>query len=965
MKHPVLDPRDLDAVRAQVAALAASYTPEWRYERTEDDPGAALAELFSTMFYQTVDRVNALPEKFYFEFLRQIGFREPGPAAARGELCFTPHDTVTEPVPVPVGTQAFTADEAGENVVYETQRTIEATPARLLELYYADGSTDTLRRISLERPQPFFTAAGEDLQRHAFCLAENAVLQLEGPAAVTVELQQTARYLEEETARLLAGEGMVWSYRHGDGWQPFDAVRAEGGRLVLEKRGGLTVDADGDGRRCIRCSGPAGQTLTLRQALLASEPLAPCPARAFAGDVPVDPELGGYCFGSRPTPYSLFYLRCDEALSKAGALAVVQLDVVPQVFDPPAQGPGYQFNQSIIDKRSAVAAKPDDVRISAVVWEYFTSLGWRQLEVSGSRNPFSCRQEGPQQLTFRVPEDLVPTEVNAETGRYLRARVIEMENFYSPYQRWIVPFLRGASLRWQYSAAVPAAWAGSENNGVRREAAWAPGVQDLNLPLLEPLEAGPPAMYLRFDRSPHGRPLSLYFRVMGRARPEGQLLWEWWNGRAFEVARAADGTEQLLHSGAVFLFLPEPLPERTLFGVGGCWLRLSRTGDRPGPAPTVAAVLPNVVPAVQCRQESEQRFDTGVYEAGKTVRLLASPVQRCEVWVDERQGLSSAEADALAEARPEAVRLERQDGALRRCWVRWEPVEDLAMAGPGDRVYTLDPYDGVLRFGDGRQGRVPPAGDHNIAVRYASGGGTRGNVPAGAVRALLGGLPRIRAVENVTPMSGGTGRLDREALEARGSRLLRTRGRAAGSRDFEDLVRQAFPQVCHVRCFSGRDARGLPAPGHVTVILTGYGRAGEGDEALCRQVYDVLSRRCACCLPAEGRLHVHPATVLTVSTRITVEVEQPELAAETQERLERRLSELIGATWRTRPIGSQIRMEELWNAVRETPNVRRVLQILAEGACDREGVPQLAPLERDGDFPYAVVENGTHRIRVR
>ena len=89
------------------------------------------------------------------------------------------------------------------------------------------------------------------------------------------------------------------------------------------------------------------------------------------------------------------------------------------------------------------------------------------------------------------------------------------------------------------------------------------------------------------------------------------------------------------------------------------------------------------------------------------------------------------------------------------------------------------------------------------------------------------------------------------------------------------------------------------------------------------------------------------------------------LAAETQERLERRLSELIGGTWRTRPIGSQIRMEELWNAVRETPNVRRVLQILAEGACDREGVPQLAPLERDGDFPYAVVENGTHRIRVR
>ena len=33
---------------AQVAAHARSYTPEWRYEGAEDDPGSALAELFGT-----------------------------------------------------------------------------------------------------------------------------------------------------------------------------------------------------------------------------------------------------------------------------------------------------------------------------------------------------------------------------------------------------------------------------------------------------------------------------------------------------------------------------------------------------------------------------------------------------------------------------------------------------------------------------------------------------------------------------------------------------------------------------------------------------------------------------------------------------------------------------------------------------------------------------------------------------
>ena len=103
MKHPVLDPRDLDAIRAQVAALARSYTPEWRYEQAEDDPGAALAELFCTMFYQTVDRVNALPAKLYTEFLNQIGYQEPGPVSARGEMAFDPSEMVDRPVPVRSG----------------------------------------------------------------------------------------------------------------------------------------------------------------------------------------------------------------------------------------------------------------------------------------------------------------------------------------------------------------------------------------------------------------------------------------------------------------------------------------------------------------------------------------------------------------------------------------------------------------------------------------------------------------------------------------------------------------------------------------------------------------------------------------------------------------------------------------------------------------------------------------------
>ena len=966
MKYPVLDDRDLDRIRQQVAGLARSYTPEWRYERTEDDPGAALAELFSTMFHQTVDRMNALPGKLYMEFLNQIGYREPAPVPASGVMVFTPNDMDEEPVPVPQGTQVFTPDPQGENIVYETLRPIQATAARLEEIYYTDPQADRIRRLDLSRPARFFSGEeGEELQRHRFSLGRSSVLRLDGPSEITLELRQPVRHLEEETARQLAGENLTWTYRHAGRELPFDAVRAEHGRIVLEKRSHLALEPEEEGGEiAIFCQGSPEVELQLEEALLTSAPLEPCPAQnLFSGDLPIEPE-GGYCFGRRPAPYALFYLRCDSALSKAGARASLHLVIAPIVDEPDTLPPQFSYGPSIIDKRDAVEIKPDDVWISGVVWEYYNGLGWRQLAVTGDKNPFSCKRDGRLEVVFQVPEDLEPTEVNAQPGWYIRARVTELEHPFSYYQRWILPFVQTAEFSWQYTQGVRARTVRAENNGLRTALDGADGMGPLGVTLLRPMDPGLTAMYLRFDRSPHAMPLSLRFELAGRARLEGALQWEWWDGTRFQPVRCVDGTDGFYHSGEWLLYLPQPLPRSELLGMEGCWLRVSCSARVSGPAPVVSAVVPNAITAVQRQREPDQFFDTQAYEAGKVVALLARPVQDCQVWVDEMSGLSAAQAQAMAQGDPDNVRLELDGHDPVRCWVRWQPVADLDMTGPEERCYELDPYEGTIRFGDGRLGKVPPAGDHNIHVSYASGGGARGNVPAGAVNALLGGLPRISSVANRTAMSGGTGRPDWEEIEERGNRRLRTRGRAAGRRDYEDLVWEYFPQVRHVRCFAGRDARGNGAPGHVTVVLAGYGQAGIGMEQLCREVYRFLSRRCSCCLAAEGRLHVCPATVLQVNTQVTVELAQPDQAADTQREIVRRLEALIQDTWRARPIGGQIRVDEIWAAVRDVPNVRLIRQILVEGAYDQEGNARLAPLEGESDFPYGVAESGTHLVRM-
>ena len=327
-----------------------------------------------------------------------IGFRPPAPASAAGTLQFTVHETVEEPVAVPAGTQVFTPDGQGDNIVYETERAIEATPARLLDIYYADGVADWLEKTDLTRPQRFFTPCGDNLQRHRFWLSQPDMLRLDCPCTVELELRQSARYLEEESAKKLAA--LQWSYMHAGESLPFDTVRAENGRLVLEKHSSLSIDADEAGRRCICCTGRPDAALTIEGALLRSAPLARCRADTlFCGDLPIALPEGGYCFGQRPMPYALFYIRSDTVLTKRGATANLRLDIAPIAEEPPEQPPHYNFTQAIIDKRGAVERKPDNAYISAVVWEYYNGGGWRRLETEGSiflqagrrtRDPLHC-----------------------------------------------------------------------------------------------------------------------------------------------------------------------------------------------------------------------------------------------------------------------------------------------------------------------------------------------------------------------------------------------------------------------------------------------------------------------------------------------------------------------------------------------------------------------------------------------
>jgi hypothetical protein len=858
-------------------------------------------------------------------------------------------------VDVPEGTEVFARDEDGGAIVFSTERKIAVTGARLTDVYYADAAGGILERLPEDGERVFFdSSGGENLLRRRFELSQNDVLAVGGACEFEVELRQLIRFYDESAARMLADASRArWSYPARGEWLPFDAVTASGNVITLVKAGEERLDADENGRLRLRCDvlGGADMELTLSAALLSSKMKRRAPADSAANSsAPIDLERGGYCFGRRPGEYDMLYIRSDDVFRQRGALTDMRLDVSIIVEEDYDLTPRYAFNKRIISKTAETTVQPDDVFVEEVVWEYYNGIGWAPLRVEGGvANPFSGQENAARGLRFIVPQDIAGVFVNSEEGYFIRARVTNVRNYLSATPRRLLPFLKGVDCTYQYLGRVPVDYVLAESNNETREIEGAAGYASLDVKIGAGLLSDKPrSMYLAFDAPPEAMPLALRFSLGGESALGSKIVYEAFADGGFKPVYAADGTQNLSRSGSVFLYIPGPVPRARVFGQDAYWLRMSLTGSAVTPnsrAPRVLSFDINTVRTVQKQAAPEQLFSSAEFGETRTVELAERPVQDCAVFVNERAPSEDPNDEPV--------------------WTLWERTDAIAAAGGEARVYVLDSDAGRVVFGDGVHGMAPSSGEFNIRVRYTYGGGARGNIGVGGVNALVGSIPRITGVANITPMSGGTDRMLVKRAERYGGCRFKHRGVALGALDFEEMILERFPRVLHARCFPNTDGLGRAAPGHVCLALMGGGETEEDAAGLlCDEVYAYLITRCDANLAVGGRLHVVHSTEVTLSADVSVALENPDLAAATQQAAAGNIARLIDETWRARDIGDQADLNELYLAVRSTPNVASVLRLLPEGSYRAQGRLRLFSLDGGEPPPFMTVKNGLHTIKI-
>ena len=272
------------------------------------------------------------------------------------------------------------------------------------------------------------------------------------------------------------------------------------------------------------------------------------------------------------------------------------------------------------------------------------------------------------------------------------------------------------------------------------------------------------------------------------------LRWEAFTGSGWTGCEVEqDGTGGLNRPGDILLHLPPGQVPSLINGIRAAWVRavVTQTAqDYPAysRSPVLsrlsAACVGGTVAAIHADRMGGDVLGETDGSAGQRFPLARKPV------------LETGDVPVLEVSSSEG-------------WQEWSCVPDFAGSGRDDPHFRLDRAAGVVEFGpavrltDGSMrshGRVPPEGATVRLREYWTGGGSAGNVRAGALCVLRTPIPFVKSAGNRRPAGGGRDGETVDEAKLRAGRALRTGDRAVTAEDYEVIAGEAAGAAVRVHC---------------------------------------------------------------------------------------------------------------------------------------------------------------------
>ncbi|MCH5281440.1 MAG: baseplate J/gp47 family protein [Lachnospiraceae bacterium] len=829
----------------RIADIASNYTPEWNFSIEDPDIGSALAYVYADMTEDTLKHMEQIHDKNCLAFFNSIGARQQNAACAKGTVVFrlvqgAPGGTEVD---AHTGITAKGSEDEGGPVRFETEEDLYVTPAQPVCLYLTDGYHDGIYKLSddltkQDDPIVLFQEKGENLQKHEMYLAHDEVLDITGETWIKVSFyaRKGKRVKDQLLQSLTDIQIAEFSYWTGDGFQKFSKASYEEGSLYLHKEAALPAFAkmsmEGMENYVIRCqvkdiekTGPVSVEEIRFQSK--GRNLRPQYIYGASMECSVKEFLP---FGERLNLYEEVYFGSKEALTKRGAKVTFsfRLDFVKVPLETAMEEQTVEWKW--IMKPSEFFMDPEyDITVEEVIWEYYNGSGWSRLFPEKEySNIFgvSPKDHGRQKtMTFICPEDMAPVLINSCETCYIRARIVRIKNLYKMKGNYVMPLMGNPVFSYDYDQAekLPHMIV-TENNGKR--CTYAGGESKKNgqiINLFTQLPIKEKALYLGFSLPPIGSPIRMLWMMEDTLIGQtGSLLWEYESSRGFSELNMADLTDHLSRSGLITFVGQEDFCKTSHFGQDMYWIRLRDEGgsyleqNEKRSYPVLKKLWMNAVAIRHMEREVTERFTLSYFEEDCSFKLMHGNIDEMFVEVLE-------------------------DNGKEENWVVWEEVLDTLLEPPGKRVYEVDRINGILRFGNGTHGRIPPTDKfEGIRVHYKCGGGSKGNIEVGKVDKLNRTVGFVSSITNPMALWGGLDAETPKEAVKRNSARLRHMDRAVTARDYEELAMEASGALQKVRCFGGKNANGEEEIGAVTLVI--YPRNLKNDKNLFYAVQEEIRR---------------------------------------------------------------------------------------------------------------------------
>ncbi|QNU65803.1 putative baseplate assembly protein [Ruminiclostridium herbifermentans] len=986
---PKIDKRSQEDLADQLRSLILEYCAEFENinEIKSDKQVDALVHIFSNMMGHVIEALNQAPDKNFTTFLNLIGVSPIPPRVAKAPIIFNLKKDYNNEGFVPACTKISAQPDNQDEVIFETESDLTVIRPKLVKAASVEPIEDQWSNLDfLFAKEPTGKEAtlflGNTQMVHRLYIGDE-LLGLVG-STVTLEMDLTLPEAKKSSANKKS-EGLLNSTNRDIKIQWY-YLDEDGNSIILPHLTEQNVLIDGQSATSelklsaenlfsfadlpeikpkeISSYTKSGAYKSWKnrwiyaelKTLLTDENLMPTvksikigrtitsdqlnPDLAIYNYYPLDLSKDFNPFGDKPAFNDTFYIASGEAFSKKDADITIAVDIsnkseltTEKIKLAIEYWNGRDWTQLGWIQRTAVVKEVEEkdtttgkVKKRIEIENIESKLGGKIIE--DTTKAFTNLDGG--NIKFKCPNDLKSCIVNGQENYWIRFRIVEGnygEDSSVKYDEEKViikdatynpPLLKHLKIQYTYEPSegkIPDMVI-AENNFIMSDRT-DECFKNEPFKIFTACEDTEPTFYLAFDEDISNLPISLFFPLTGNQIGEKPVVaWEYWNGRNWLTLSVNDAIRDFTRREIQQINMPSDVEKCAIFGAEHYWIRARLEEGGYKVYPKINAVYLNAVWAVNSNTLQGEILGSSNGEPSQTFEFSCTPVLSGQV-------------------------VKVQETLGRDEWITWEEVQTFSVSRADSRHYMLDSESGLLTFGDGVNGMIPPAGKDNIRCDYKHGGGVLGNVGAGSITKLWDDIPGIESITNPIAADGGFDQEKIEDAKARGPYTLKNRDRGVTCEDIEWLVREAVPKIAIVKCFPTMDRELDFTPGKAIVIVVpeyddpkpvpSQELLNEIDEYLSERISTVLLRE------NEPMLEVIGPDYIRIGVEANVEYTNPASGKIIEGRIIDNLKSFLnplhgGQDRKGWTLGKNLYISEICSEIQNTPGVDFIKDITVKAS---------------------------------